>query len=471
MQNSPIQKMLLSAGLLFGSLSACVSPLDQTYSQWPNVVEADWRVTDSESPPRNDSRQRGGSASVEAPPGDVEAWVTLALERNAGLRAAGLRVERLRQVRPQVTSLEDPMLTIAPLGEMAQTAAGEVGWMAGLSQRFPFPGKLDARGDAADATVEQAIHNLEAMRLQVAADTRRAWWSLIYVERAIEVVERDRGLVSQFLDVAEAKYRAGTVEQQDVLRAQVELTTLDNQIIQLNQHQVTAIAALNQLADRRIDGPVEVSAHITPNTTTALRSLDDLLDLATRHPRLAALRSQHDRFRAERRQAQLDRYPDVNVSLNYNAVDRDGLSPVADGEDQFWLGLGINLPLWQGRRDAAERAAMLGTLETSAMLAEEQNRLAYRVRDALARADAQARSVELFEQRMLPEARQAVDAASGSYRAGRTDFLTLIDNTRRLTELDLMYQQALTRLQQDLADLELAVGQSLSDSTGHQNHE
>lgn len=456
----PILILSAAGGLLVGCRSSVAT---DDYRDWIEQDPPAWRVGDAGSEHRRDTL--AVTPADAAAPDDLDGWVRLALQHNPGLRAAERKIVRLSERITQVSSFDDPMLQVVPFGQMAQTAAGEVGLMTGVSQKLPFPGKREARGEIAEQEALMAARELDARRLEVAADVRRAYWSLVYAVRAAEVVDRDRALIVQQRQIAEAKYRAGTAEQQDVLRAQVEIAGLENQLLSIEQRRRSAAAMLNRLADRRIDAAVDVAGDAQAEALDLELQLDTLLALAAEHPRLAVLREQIEQFRKRRGLANLDRYPDLTVSLNYNMVDRDGLSPVSNGDDQWWLGFGINIPIWQDRRDAAEREALVGILETSAMLAQEQNQLAFRIEDALARVQAQRASITLFEERILPESRQAVEAAESSYRAGRTDFIDLIDNTRRLTELDLMYQRSLTQLQQDLADLRLAVGQPVGEES------
>lgn len=458
--------LYLSAALsLCGMAVGCRSPLsERPYDDWVKQDPASWSVGESatlhhadtlRATPGTGRSPRGADPSRETPV-DVQGWVALALRTNPGLRGASLRVERLRSRARQVDSLDDPMLQVSPIGEMAQTAAGPVEWFASVSQKLPLPGKLDARQQMVLHDAAAAEQELAGLRLQVAADVRRAFWGYLYTHRAVAVVERDRALLVQFRDIAQVKYRAGTVEQQDVLRAEVELAGLDNELLTLGQRQASAAGMLNRLTDRPTDAAIPAPDTV-PLETLDL-DLEALLAAAADHPRLSAIREEVARYRQQRRLARLDRYPDLTLSGGYSEVGDEGLSAVANGDDQWFVGFGISLPLWQGKRDAAEREALVGVMEATARLAEEQNQLAFRVHDALARVEAQRGSVDLFESRMLPEARQAVEAAEGSYRAGRTDFLTLIDNARRLTELELMHQRATTQLQQDLADLRLAAG-------------
>ncbi|QNN21792.1 TolC family protein [Planctomycetales bacterium ZRK34] len=404
--------------------------------------------------------------TVEAEPLDIatesspDALVELALQRNPDIRAAKQRVARLAERVPQARSLDDPMFQVAPFGEMAETAAGQVGLMTGVSQKLPTPGKLQTRGRIAAQETAAAVQQLQSVALTVIADVRAAWWSHYFTTRAIEVTEANRDLVAQFRDNAEARLRAGTAVQQDVLRASVELSNLDNELLTLHQRKTTAIAMINQLIDRPVTAPLP-DPQVVELAQIDLQ-LDQLLQLAAREN--PEIRQVHERIEANRQRvklAQLNRWPDLTLSANYSAVEDEGLSPVADGADQWWFGFGFNLPVWTAKLDAAEREARRGVLESLATLNSAHNRVAFRVQDALVRVQTQQRLVILFRDVIVPQARQAVDASLSGYRAGKLEFLTLIDNWRKMLNFQLMYHQSLAQLEKDFAELQRAVGQDV----------
>ncbi len=390
----------------------------------------------------------------------AEQYVRLALERNPAIRAADERVRRLANRIPQAESLDDPMLFIAPVGEMAETAAGRVDVMSSVSQKLPFPGKLKTRGRIAGQTVAEALRELQQVRIRVAADTRRTWWSFYYTTRAIDVTEQNRDLLAQFRDVAEAKYRAGTATQQDVLRASVEMSQLDDEVIELRQRRTTAVAMLNQLLDRPVDRALP--APQTRDLETTNLKLDEVLAAADQsNPEMARIHERIEGYRQRRALARLNRWPDLTLVFSYNLVSSDGLSPVTNGDDQWWIGAGINLPIWASRLNAAEFEAARGMLQSISELDSVTNQVAFRVQDALTRVESQQRQVILFRDVIIPQARQAVDVSLSGYRAGKLDFLTLVDNWRKLFEFQVVYHLNLAELERSFADLQEAVGRSL----------
>jgi cobalt-zinc-cadmium efflux system outer membrane protein len=178
----------------------------------------------------------------------LDDYLTVALTRNPGLRQARLEAEASGHAIAQITGLPDPQVGfVPPTGDLIQTAAGQIDSSIGISQQIPFPGKLYVRGKAAAHAAAATREAYRSSRLQLIADVRRAYYMLYFADRAIEITSKSRGLLRDFRSIAARKYEAGKVPQQDVLRAQVELTNLENELLTLSRTRRTARARLNRL--------------------------------------------------------------------------------------------------------------------------------------------------------------------------------------------------------------------------------
>jgi outer membrane protein TolC len=444
------------------------------YQGWREEDPAQWQLNDSAAlhrqhtlrsrlaPVKDSGEQMNATIASDA---NVDTYVLVALERNPSIRAAEHRVRQRGARVPQVTSLDDPMFQVTPFGEMPETAAGQVGLMTGVSQKLPFPGKLATRGRIAEQGVAMAMADLQQARLRVAADTRQAYWSYYFSTRAIQITGRSRQLLDQFRQVAEAEYKAGNRSQSDVLRASTELSNLDSELITLEQRQATARSMLNQLMDRPIDAALPEPAAVQFEQLTA--DLDHLLAAAARHnPAIRKLHEQIEQHRQRQKLARLNRWPDLRISANYNAVDDEGLSMAANGDDQWWFGFAINLPIWVEKYESAEREALQGMLGGVAELTAERNRIAFQIQDAWLKVEAEQKLVKLFAEVIVPQARQTLEASKSGYRAGSLDFLTLMDNWRKLLNFELMQHRALADMQRAAADLEQAIGTQIGRADG-----
>jgi phosphatidylglycerol:prolipoprotein diacylglycerol transferase len=379
-----------------------------------------------------------------------EDYARLAVAANLRVVAAEARARRLAARVPQARSLDDPMLQVMPIGAMAETAAGQVQATVGLSQKLPLPQKLNARAEAARRETAAALAELERVKLEVAAEARQAFWRYWLADRAIDVTRQSRDLLADLQEAATAQLRAGRVGQADVLRAATELAALDNELIDLELDRDVAAAALNRLLDRPVAAPLPAPPEVMPDVPP--------LDATADNPRIAARLAEIDAAKQRLRLARLNDWPDLTIMASYGFVDDDGLAVMANGDDQWSLGFGINLPIYRDKRRAEVREQLAAVLEGQARLNAETNDIAFEVREAVAEVEAQQRLVELFDETVIPQARQTVEATAAAYRAGNADFLAYVDAWRRLLDFELAQKRATSALGRAAADLNLALG-------------
>jgi outer membrane protein, heavy metal efflux system len=388
----------------------------------------------------------------------LDTYVREALARNPAIHAAVREAEALGLRVPQVTSLDDPMVTIVPpTGDMIETAGGMIDGSVGVTQRLPFPGKLRARGRVAEQAVRIALDRLADVRIRTVAAVRKAYAEYYLADVSAGIVRQSADLARQIHGVAAARYRAGAATQQDVLRAEVELYGLTNQLITIDQERAAAAARLNALMDRRVD------AALPPPRPLDLATVDwklaDAMERAVAtSPRLAALRDQVQRDLDAVKVARLDYLPDLTVGYGYTFIVAPALSPVATGDDTWNLPLGLNLPIWWQRLRARVLEGNAQVLRSVAEYEDVRNLVFAGLQDALVRVDTQYRQGVLLRDLIVPRAWQAVEVSLSAYQAGSIPFEALIQGWRKWLEQSLAYRRALSGLEETLADLEQLVG-------------
>ena len=176
------------------------------------------------------------------------------------------------------------------------------------------------------------------------------------------------------------------------------------------------------------------------------------------NPGLAARQEQTQAELEAVRLAKLQYWPDFSVAALMTFVSSGGLSPVANGQDAFNLGLGLTLPVWRERIRAGVLERNARVLASAERYRGARNDVFFAIQDLLVKVDAAYRSAILLRDGILPRARQTVDVSESGYQAGEVDFTTLIDNWQRLLDLTLAYHGALTSLEQQVAELEQVLG-------------
>ncbi len=206
-------------------------------------------------------------ATQLAGPQPVDVYVEYALAQNADIQAARKQVEAAANRVPQAASLQDPTLAATAYPAPVQTAAGRQEFGLNASQHLPWFGKLDARAGVAEEETNIARARLAVVELEVIEQVKRAYYELYFVQKAIRITEDDRRLLTDLSAIAESKYRTGTVSQQDVLRAQVEVSNLDSQLIRLRQELETFAGPVGSGASRITGYAAPGDGAVAPGTS------------------------------------------------------------------------------------------------------------------------------------------------------------------------------------------------------------
>lgn len=406
----------------------------------------------------------------------LQAHILEALERNPSVKAAVEDTQAKLERIPQVTSLPDPLLQAIVRPEPIQTAAGDAYFTLGISQKIPLPARLDRAGRIAAAEVRMAIERLNAARLGVIADVERAYFRLYLADRSIELTQAHRQSLEDLERVVAAQYRVGKVEQQDLLRIQTEISKLRDDESRLGRRRASAAAALNQVLDYPPSRELPTTTPITPQAFDT--DLQQLTALAAEHnPELAILAHQAERNREEIELARLAYWPDPTIGFEWNYLEpRDAFRPPINpqtgmrpavsrkseaGDDNWALMLQVNVPIWFDRLEAAKREARHKLQKTQHQKHAAFNMIAFRIFDAWVRVQTQQDTITLLESTLIPQARQTYEVSLTAYQAGKTSFLTVIDNWRRLLDFELMVHREMAELETAFSELQRQVGLQL----------
>jgi len=406
----------------------------------------------------------------------LRTYVREALERSPSIHAAVANVEATLEKIPQVTSLPDPFLRMVVRPEPIQTAAGDMYFTLGVGQKIPLPARLNRAGRAAAAEVRMAIERLNATRLAVIAAVEHAYYRLYLTERSIELTKAHAQSLENLEQVLASQYRVGRVEQQDLLRIQTEIAKLRDDESRLGHRRASAVAALNRLLDYPPARELPTTQPISPQTFDA--DVEQLIVLAAEHnPELAVLAHQAERNREEIELARLAHWPDATIGFEWTYTEpRDPFLPPInpdtgvrppyndksdEGDDNWALMLQFNLPIWLDRIEAAKREARQRLQRTRYEKQAALNRIAFRVFDAWVRVQTQQDTIRLLQSTLIPQTRQTYDVSLTAYQAGKADFLTVIDNWRRLLDFELMLHREVADLETAFSELQREVGLQL----------
>jgi len=338
----------------------------------------------------------------------------------AELAASRLRVEPAR-------TLPDPMLTTSYQNDGRAFSLGAAeGSFFGLmlSQALPWPGKLDlAAKSAASEAAEVEAGPVARAALGVEARVRTAWYDLLLARALDRLVDERRETARQIEATTRERYAAGLAAQQDVLRAQTELSRMEELKATQRATIASRVAELDRLAGHT---PDQTGGDLPP--LTEVPAVSDLVAGALqRSPEVAAARQamRTNRLRADL--AKKNFLPDFVVSGGSMYRGSFAMGPM------WQIGAGISIPLHLDKRQRnalAEAEKRVDEQEARMKIVEREIEL--RTRERVAQLESANEIATLDRQKIIPLDQLSYESALAGYRAGKLPFIALFDAVNAL---------------------------------------
>ncbi|MBI4383567.1 MAG: TolC family protein [Nitrospinae bacterium] len=392
---------------------------------------------------------------------NLNRFIAEALENNPEILEATVEIKAVREVPKQAGSLDDPALMFelmsVPVDTFSFSQEDMTQKQVSLSQRLPFPGKLGLKTEIARKDVEIAESNLEELKLRIAREVKTSYYELCFIMEATDIVRHNQGLLKQFVVIAESKYAVGKGVQQDVLKAQVELSKNMDELIQLAQRRKTEEARLNSLMNRLPQAPISIS-HGIEKSEFGFTTEDLQKQAENDRPFLKGLKSLVQRAKSSKSLAKREYYPDFDIGFRYGQRESSSMAERPDFVSGF---VSVNIPLWyeskQSRKLAQETFKMDMAQET---YKKAKNQVFLQIKEGMDELQKGESLLKLIDKGIIPQARQSLESALSGYTVDKVDFLTLLDNQVTLFKWEIQHHRELTDYQKNLAKMEHLVGKT-----------
>jgi len=314
-------------------------------------------------------------------------------------------------------------------------------------------GKRGKRIGVAREEQKGAELDISILERQIRHRARDAFYQAVLARADTEQAKATLDLSTRIRDVVQARFQAGDVAQLEVIQSEVELAraTTDYEVTLQSQKvsDVELAVLLNQPLDRSLElfGRLEdlpQVAGLPAITETALRSNADVQRTAQQY----ALEEQKLGLAKSARIPNVD----VQVGVDFNSPPDFNVGPRGQ--------IAVNLPLFNhGQGEVAQSTARLDLLRLS--MQAQKNGAEARTFSAYYDYEAKLRQSSDYRTTIVPQTVRLEEMAEESYRAGKSNLLTLIDAQRRLNETRKAYLASLFAVQSAFSALEEVVGAPL----------
>lgn len=365
------------------------------------------------------------------------------------------KVEKAYDAQSTASSaLPDPKVTInlanLPTDSFDFDQEGMTQFKIGVSQMFPRGDSLELRSKRFQLMREQQPFHRDNRKATLKVKTAILWLEAYKAQESITLIENNRALFEQLADVAQASYSSavGKTRQHDIVRAQLELTRLDDKLTQLSQKESTARQKLSEWLTKRYSSEYLVLSEISGyeslenvsfktelpfiqstfpkeifnanifNSRTVIARLEA-------HPLIKAIDRKVEASRVSVDLAKQKYKPSWGVSASYGY--RDDMPTGVDRADLFSVGVTFDLPLFTSNKQDKEVSAAIYTSES--VKTEKWSLL----RQFLARVETYREQLTklderkaLYIERLLPQMTEQSEASLTAYTNDDGDFAEVV---------------------------------------------
>lgn len=334
-----------------------------------------------------------------------------------------------------VAQLPDPMVSVGyanmPTDTFDFDQEGMTQFKVGISQMFPRGDTLGLSNRQLQITAHQYPYLRQDRNAQVTVTVSALWLDAYRAQQTIYLVEKNKVLFEQLLDISEANYTSaiGRTRQQDMIRAQLELTRLDDRLTVfyqnreialkkltewLGQSGSTATGVVSTLPDLQLSRPGFFS---NPQS----RNLQPVADLLMQHPAIQVLEKKITASAVEIELAKQKYKPEWGVNASYGYRDDDPMGN--DRADLLSVGVTFDLPIFTANRQDQQVKAAVSRAESV------KTDKSLRLRQMMANLEsAQVQLMRLDERQklyrlqLLPQMQELAEASLTAYTNDDGDF-------------------------------------------------
>ena len=400
--------------------------------------------------------------SQEDPIGrNAESLLVFAKEKNPEYAAMRFEADAAGERVTPAGALPDPkfrteLRDITRMGEQNATLSpsrvGSTKYL--LMQDLPWYGKRDLKREIAEFEADGAKGKAMGTWSELAAKIKTAHAQRYYLYRNEKLTQEILDLITRLEKVAQVRYAGGLAAQQDVIRAQVEQTSMRNELVALEGESRQVNARLNALLARPTSAPLAEPE--TLRTLPAPAKLDYAAleeRVRSRNPLLFTEESRIKAAEKNRDLAYKNRYPDFTV----------GVSPIQyqSSVKEWELMVELNIPLQQSSRRAQERESESMLSAARSRKEAAANQVLAELAENLAAIEAARQTELLASGSLLPQSELTFRSALAGYENGKVDFATLLDAQRQIRQARQNQIKAQAEAQMRLAEIEKLLGDDL----------
>lgn len=345
---------------------------------------------------------------------------------------------------PQVSQLPDPEASLGLFLLPPETRLGPQRIALGVSQMFPWKGTLEAREVVALSNAQAKYQRIAAAKLNLFYQVKLAYFQLYELEESKEIIRSNIQIFKALESLTLIKTESGKGNLSDVLRVQIKLQELDQQLKIIDNQKTKALAELNQVLGR----PVDVNVRIVGGFSRAemLFNKDSLANnIRQNHPIVKMFSIQQESAQNEIELNVLNGKPSFGVGMDYIMVGkRSDAFPENNGRDILIPKVKVKIPLYRKKYTAKAQEEKLKIAALENRKEDVQLRFLSSIEKAYADYEDAVLKLELY-QKQIATTKVAINILQETYSNSGSSFDELLQLENDLVNYDLKILKAVMK--------------------------
>src|SRR5574338_957663 len=359
------------------------------------------------------------------------------------------------------SNLTDPMLSVGlmnlPTNSFSFSQEPMTGLIAGLSQAFPFPGKLGSVADVAEKDAEIVTKEISDSENEIKKIISQNYWELVFVRKAIDVANESKILLKDIAEVVRANYSVSKASQQNLLKVELEITNITDRSEEMKSKENSLVSMINAQLLR--DAQSFIYTNDLPSIEYLKITQNKLDSLAKSYrPFLEGIQLAKQKAELMKDLAEYDYYPNFNLSLQYSFRDKIEKTNMPL-DDFFSVMVGLSIPLNYGGKVTAK----VEEAEAMQNMYEEQYQASLQMLNgtfgsSIAKLNTLQERIKLIEEALLPQAQQTYSASLSSYQVAQIDFINVVDAQNKLYQVETNLYSLKSEYLKEINEIEFLTG-------------
>lgn len=390
----------------------------------------------------------------------LDSYLTEAARNNPGLKSKFTEFEAALEKVPQAGSLPDPQITFGYFIQPVETRVGPQKARISATQMFPWFGTLKAKKDAASEMANSKYQVFEEAKSTLFYDVKSTYYNLYFTQKAIDITKDNIDILNTFRKLALIKVEAGYSSTVDVLRTEMEIADLENQLALLKDNYTVMQTSFNNLLnvenDREIVLPDSLSS---PDLNLTDTSIID--SIKSRNHQVLQMDFMESSYEKQQQVAKDMRKPNFALGFDYMVIGKSSdpmNSSLQQGKDAFVFPMvGITIPLYRKKYTSMVKEAMLMQQSAKAGKLDKINILETTFEKAKRDYSDANRRISLFEGQS-DKAGKALSILQTAYETDGKNFEEVLRMERQLLKYKLELEKALADKNAAIAFIDYLMG-------------